>query len=354
LSAPTRAASLIGIAPGLAITLVVAVIARLLHGFLPQDAARLVGEVILAILLGLILGNTMKLPAVLNPGIRFSFQSVLRFAIVILGARFSFAQVVAIGGKALVMIVALMLLALAVAHGLGRWAGIPRKLSTLIGVGTAVCGNSAISATAPVIRARDEDVSFAIATNTLFGTLAVFIYPLLAHSLGLSDSFFGTWAGTAVNDTSQVVATGFAFSDSAGQVATTVKLTRNALMGFVIVAMGFLYSRGEEEGGIKAPFFTRLKQSVPGFVVGFLVMALLNTLGVLSWPSEAVGRDLANDFKLVAKFFILTALAGVGLGTKLATMRKIGPMPFFIGLATALTTAVASYGLIVLLGPAGE
>jgi uncharacterized integral membrane protein (TIGR00698 family) len=278
-------------------------------------------------------------------------------AIVLLGAQFSFGQVVAIGGKAVLMILVLMSLALLVAHTLGRLAGVPGRLATLIGVGTAVCGNTAITATAPVIHARDEEVSFAVATNTLFGTLAVFLYPLLGHWLAMSNAAFGTWAGTAVNDTSQVVATGFAFSDAAGKVATAVKLTRNALMGAVIVGIGLAYSRStrNEDGpaAARGSLALRLKQSLPLFVVGFLVAALLNTLGAVAWLGRALHRDLAHDLQTVSRFLILVALAGVGLSTRLSAMRKIGATPFLVGFATAATTAIASYFLIVWLGPAG-
>ncbi|HMI31367.1 MAG TPA: putative sulfate exporter family transporter, partial [Candidatus Limnocylindrales bacterium] len=145
------------ILPGLALTVVCAIAARLLHGFLPPGAGAVVGEVVVAVLLGLVIGNAISLPPLLAPGIRFSFHSLLRAAIVILGAQFSFMQVVAIGGKAVLMIVVLMTLALLVAHVLGRLAGVPGRLSTLIGVGTAVCGNTAITATAPVIHAEDEE-----------------------------------------------------------------------------------------------------------------------------------------------------------------------------------------------------
>src|SRR6267378_2790530 len=234
--------------PGLVVTIVCAITARWIHGLLPAKAGAVVGEVVVAVLLGLVIGNLARLPEILAPGIRFSFHSLLRVAIVILGAQFSFIQVVSIGGKAVIMIVILMTLALTVAHALSRLAGVPGRLATLIGVGTAVCGNTAITATSPVIHAEDEEVSFAIATNTLFGTAAVFLYPMLGHWIGLSSAAFGTWAGTAVNDTSQVVATGFAYSDMAGRVATAVKLTRNALMGAVIVVIGLIYARGGSAG----------------------------------------------------------------------------------------------------------
>jgi len=341
------------IVPGLILALVVAAIARLAHGFLPKEIGDPIGEVIVAVLFGLLVGNLVPLPKRLAPGIKFSFQTLLRLAIILLGARFSFQQVAAIGGKALIMIVILMSLALAVAHGLGRLFGISGRLASLIGVGTAVCGNSAITATAPVIHASDEEVSFAVATNTLFGTLAVFVYPILGHFLGFPDAVFGTWAGTAVNDTSQVVATGFAYSEAAGKVATAVKLTRNALMGGVIVLMGLLHTRGSAGGGPKAGFGRRLKQSVPLFVLVFLGMAILNSFGVFESLSAATGRDLQNDMKTASGFLILVALTGVGLGTRLASLRKIGLAPFYIGFATAAATSLTSLLLIRLLGPAG-
>lgn len=338
---------------GLAFVVAIAILSRFIHGLLPESAGGVIGEVIVAVLLGLLIGNLVPLPDSLSPGIRASFQTVLPVAIVLLGARFSFQQVLTIGAKALVMIVVLMTLALAVAHGLGRLAGIPGKLATLIGVGTAVCGNSAISATAPVIHARDEDVSFAIATNTLLGTVAVFLYPVLGHLLGLSDARFGTWAGTAVNDTSQVVASGFAFSEAAGEVATAVKLTRNALMGAVIVLMALLHARADREAEVHVPLMTRIRESVPGFVLGFLLMAVLNSAGALAWAAAGSGLDLSGGLKWSAQFLILVALTGVGLGTRITSLREIGLEPFYVGLATAVTTSLASFALIRLLGPAG-
>jgi uncharacterized integral membrane protein (TIGR00698 family) len=341
--------------PGLVLATSVGLIARLLHGLLPHRVGTAVGEVIVAVILGLAIGNAIPLPGATAPGIRFSFHTVLRTAIVLLGATFSFAQVVAIGGKALLMIVALMLLALAVAHALGRAAGTPGRLATLIGVGTAVCGNSAIVATAPVIGARDEEVSFAIATNTLFGTMAVFLYPFVGHALGMSDAAFGTWAGTAVNDTSQVVAAGFAYGEEAGKVATAVKLTRNALMGGVIVAMGLAYggaAAAAGPAGAPSGWAKRLKQSLPLFVVGFLLLALFNTLGGVRALSSATGADVPKALQATVRLLILIALAGVGLSTRFEAMRKTGLRPFYVGLATAAATATASLLIIRWFGPA--
>lgn len=341
------------LAPGLILAAAVAAAARLLHQAVPPSAGKILGEVIFAVALGIAVGNLVRLPESVAPGVRFAFQSLLRVAIVLLGAGFSFLDAMKIGGKALGMVVVLMLLALAAAHALGRAAGVPPKLSTLIGVGTAVCGNSAISATAPVIGASDEEVAFAIATNTLFGTAAVLAYPLLGHLLAMGDAAFGTWAGTAVNDTSQVVATGFAFSAAAGGVATVVKLTRNALMGAVIVGVGLLHSGHAAGEGSRVPFVARLKQSVPPFVVGFLALAAGRTLGAFDALSTAAGTDVPARLNDAAKLLILVALAGVGLGTRLHAMRRIGWKPFAVGLVTALVTAGTSFALILWLGPAG-
>jgi len=350
--------------PGLALCVLVALLARMIHGALAPGVAAAVGEVILAVLLGLLIGNSIPLPPLLAPGIRFSFHALLRVAIILLGATFSVQQVAAIGGKAVVMIVLLMTVALLAAHALGRLARVPPRLATLIGVGTAVCGNSAIVATAPVIGAHDDEVSFAVATNTLFGTLAVFLYPILGHAMHLRDPAFGTWAGSAVNDTSQVVATGFAYSEGAGRIATAVKLTRNALMGAVIVLMGVLYrrSRAAEEAAKpstsraaapRATLWTRVQQSVPLFVVGFLVMAAFQSAGVIRAVSDQVGRDLTKDANFWARVLILIALAGVGLSTRIAAMRRAGLRPFYVGLAVAAATSAMSLLWIHTVGPAG-
>src|SRR5688572_28777180 len=359
---PAKRSTVADILPGLALSVLVALLARAVHNAFPPGVAAAVGEVILAVLLGLLIGNTVGLPTYFAPGIRFSFQTVLRLAIVLLGAAFSVQQVAAIGGKAVLMIVVLMAVALLAAHALGRLAGVPPRLATLIGVGTAVCGNSAIVATAPVIGAHDDEVSFAVATNTLFGTLAVFLYPILGHAMHLNDPAFGSWAGSAVNDTSQVVAAGFAYSEGAGRIATAVKLTRNALMGVVIVLMGVLYrrARAKEQGDAPAgtsgaPRSTlrlRVQQSVPLFVLGFLAMAVLQSAGVIRELSTRVGRDLTLDAQFWARVLILVALAGVGLSTKIAAMRRAGLKPFYVGFAVAAAVSAVSLLWIHTIGPA--
>ncbi len=336
--------------PGLLLSLTVAAAAILVHaGLGPRWGAGL-SEVLLAVALGLAWGARLPRRALFAPGIRVAYHHFLRAAIVLLGLRFSLEQVLSIGGRALVLVVLLMSLALAMAHGLGRWLGVPPRLASLIGVGTSVCGNSAISATAPVIGARDEELSYAIGVNTLFGTLAVFAYPWLGEWMHLGAGPFGTWVGTAVNDTSQVLATGFAHGQRAGEVATAVKLTRNALMGLVIVGMAWAHGR---RGARMDAGRSRWRASFPGFVLGFLALATLRQFGGVDALSRALSFDLADAGGVVAKRLVIVALAGVGLGTHLPSLRAIGWRPLAVGFATAATTSVVSLLWIHWIGAVG-
>lgn len=332
----------VSLVPGLALVFAIAVIASFASGYLPPA----VNAVIVAILLGLLIKNTLNVPAPFHPGIKFSLQKLLRFAIILLGIRLSFLEVVRIGAQSLAIIVACMVAALLLAYLGGRLLRLPNRLALLIGVGTAICGNSAIVATAPVVDAKDDEVSFAVATITLFGTLAVFVYPAIGLAMGMSDAVFGTWAGTAVNDTSQVVATGFAYSAAAGNIATVVKLTRNTLMAPVIVLIGIMWAQAAARSINTSKLASKqlqLTKVFPYFVLGFVGMAVLNTFGVFPKPVVTQVNNLSS-------FLILMALAGVGLGTNLGQMRKTGLRPFYLGLLAAAVVASFSLGLITLLG----
>ena len=325
------------LAPGLLAAVAVAIVARVSAMFLPTA----VSEVLVAVLIGAVVANSGWLPATTAPGIAFAVQRVLRFGIILLGARLSLFDVAQIGAGALLLVALTMTIAFSAALLAGRVAGIPPRLALLIGVGTAVCGNSAIVATAPVIDAEEREVSFAVATITLFGTLAVFLYPFIGHALGLSSQVFGTWAGVAVNDTSQVVAASAAFSPEARDIATVVKLVRNTLMAPLIVLIAWWWARRQsvEEKDVRAGAL----RAFPLFVLGFLAMALARTTGVID-------RTSAAPIDEVARACILVALAGVGLSTRLAQLRTIGPRPFFVGFGTAAVLAGLSLGALAGLG----
>ena len=345
---------------GLFLVLGIALLSRFLHGLIQQPLfSKSISEILVAVLLGLYIGNAFPLGRGFRAGARFALQRLLRFGIILLGLRLSLQDVAATGLTALILVVICISAALTLAHFAGRIFRIPPRLAILIGVGTAICGNTAIIATAPVLEVDEEEMGFAIATITLFGLLAVLLYPLLGHFIGLSDYAFGLWAGTAVNDTSQVIAVGAIYSDAALDVATIVKLTRNTLMAPIIILYGLINSHGlRKEMSAEASQASRFswKKVVSGFVIGFLVMVVIRTQGV---ASGILPQSVSNPGDLqaaaaflksmdhISKFLILMALAGVGLNTNLASLRRIGLKPLLVGTCVALLLATLSLGLIL-------
>lgn len=343
--------------PGLMLVLVIAMVARFLQSLIPGPTLnKAISEVLIAVLIGLLVRNVFGLIANTQAGITFSLHRLLRIGIILLGLRLSLQDVIATGLSSLILIIACITLALTLAFIAGRVFKIPVRLATLIGVGTAICGNSAIVATAPTIEAKEDEVGFAVATITLFGLLAVIFYPMIGQALRLNDQGFGLWAGTAVNDTSQVVATATAYSQASLNVATIVKLTRNTLIVPIIVVIGLIYQRmGEQTKTTKLT----LGKLVPWFVLGFLAMSIVRTLGVAAGvlpqnvddPGNlASAAILLKDFDEAAKFFILMALSAIGLGTNVASLGTIGIKPFVVGLCVATVLATFSLTVIMLTG----
>lgn len=345
---------------GLLLVLGIALLSRFLHGLIQHPLfSKSISEILVAVLLGLYIGNAFPLGDEFRVGAKFALQRLLRLGIILLGLRLSLQDVAATGLTALMLVVICISAALTLAYFAGRLFHIPPRLAALIGVGTAICGNTAIVATAPVLDVDEEEMGFAVATITLFGLLAVLLYPLVGHFFGLSDHAFGLWAGTAVNDTSQVVAVGAIYSETALDVATIVKLTRNTLMAPIIILFGLFYSRGlHKEMSAEAANASCFdwNKIVPGFVLGFLAMAVLRTLGVatgilpqsVSSPgSLQSAAAFLKGMDETSKFLILMALAGVGLNTNLASLRRIGLKPLLVGTCVALLLAVLSLGLIL-------
>jgi uncharacterized integral membrane protein (TIGR00698 family) len=331
--------------PGFALILAITLPARFVQTQITVNGKEVVSAVAIAIILGILIRNLIGIPASCKPGTSFAVKRILRVGIALMGAQLSLGQVLKTGAASVLVVATCIVLAILVVRFVSMRMGMSDRLGTLLGVGTSICGVSAIVATAPVIEAREEETSLAVATITVFGLLAVLLYPLLGRLWGLSDTFFGTWAGTAVNDTSQVVATGLIFSQKAGEIATVVKLTRNLFMAPVIVALSWFYlsrrrSEGEAQGGGKG---IKLHQAVPLFVLGFVGMAVLNSLGVFS-------SAVRNGIQAVSQFLIVCALAGVGLETYVAAMKKIGLRPFYAGLCAAAFMAAVSFGLIRIFG----
>ena len=331
--------------PGLGLLCLLAAPAIWLQERITVSGKPVISAVALVILFGLALRNAVGLPAPCKAGVGFAVKRLLRVGIALMGAQLSLGAVLRGGGQALVIITVCIVLAILVVRRVGLALGLSERLGTLIGVGTSICGVSAIVATAPAIEAKEEETALAVGTITAFGLLALLVYPLVGSALGLSDRFFGTWAGTAVNDTSQVVATGLMYSQQAAEVAMVVKLTRNLFMAPVILLLSALYLRQalgpattRPRGGWKA-----IKSAAPLFVFGFIGMALLNSL-------EVFGPEARVWLRMGSMGCILLGIGGVGLETNLAAIRRIGFRPFYAGLAAALLMAVVSFGLITLSG----
>jgi uncharacterized integral membrane protein (TIGR00698 family) len=318
--------------------------------------------VMMAIILGMILSNAWSLPKALQPGLKFSVKKLLPLGIVLLGARLNFNEMLKVGADGLLLSVIETVVALLLLFLLTRVLRLPPKLGVLLGIGTAICGGTAIVAAAPVIEAEEKDVAFSVATVTLLGLIAMFALPFIGHFLALNSKQFGVWAGLAIHQTPQVVAAGFAYSNEAGQTATIVKLARVCLLAPVVFLVGLVYARHKlKSTGVKEQKNINYAHLFPMFVLGFLAMALLKTGGFLpdltlhvqkGWFLSAGERNLslAGSFEQISKILITISMAGVGLETKFAAMRQTGLKPFVASLVAVVVVAVLVLALIKALG----
>ena len=287
----------------------------------------LVGAPVLALAIGIGIAAIRRPAESVRPGIRWSGKYVLQSAIVVLGLTLSLARVASVGIVTLPVMLGTLSAALGVALLAGRALGIPGNLRTLVGVGTGICGASAIAAVSGVIEASEVDIAYAMSTIFVFNLLAVLLFPPIGHLLGLSQNGFGLWAGTAVNDTSSVVATGYAYGHIAGVHSVIVKLTRTTMIIPVVAVLGVIARRRETGRTV------RWHTVVPWFLVWFVGAALLESVGLVPAAWHA---PLAN----LALVLITVALASIGLSTHLGDMRRAGYRPLLLGTLTWATVAV--------------
>jgi uncharacterized integral membrane protein (TIGR00698 family) len=335
--------------PGLLLILAIAFGARFLSRF-----TGVVPDVVLALVAGMSARNVLRLPAGIRPGVKFTLHYFLRAAIILFGAELTFAAIVQAGAATLALVVACFVIALVLGLVLAKVFRLPGTVGILIGAGTAICGGSAILAIGPLLRAKDEEIAYAIATIFTFNIIALLIYPPLGHMLHLSETAFGSWAGTAVNDTSVVVATGYIFGAKAGAVATIVKLTRTVLLVPLAIVVGLIYdarfakdaqsgspsaATGSEPATAPGPLWRRIAKTIPWFILGFVAMAALNSL-------HAFSESVAHVLTLGAGFFIVMVLAGVGLNVDIQEIRRMGIRPLAAGVLLAAVMAVVSLALI--------
>ncbi|HZY32222.1 MAG TPA: YeiH family protein [Rhodanobacter sp.] len=327
-------------APGLLLAVAIGLLALLLGRWAP-----LIGGPVIGIVLGILVRNLLSPGERYNPGIAFAGKKVLQWSIIALGFGLSLSQVAKTGLESLSVTLVTMSVAFLAAWLLGRWLGVHDKLMVLIGVGTAICGGSAIAAATPIIRADDHDTAFAISTIFLFNVIAVLLFPLLGHLMHLSDLGFGLWAGTAINDTSSVVAAGYSYSHAAGDYATIVKLTRATLIIPVCLVLAFVVSarekRKQAQAGSAGQF--SLARIFPWFILWFLVASAVRTAGLIPSAVQPV-------LHMLAEFLIVVALTAIGLSANLRKMAASGARPILLGLGVWVAVAVSSLLVQLVIG----
>ncbi len=329
-----------GYVPGFALAVGIAFIARFLESLLPVP---LIGASVIAMFIGMIINGLRKPGDKLMAGIKFTSKKVLKFAIILLGASLNITTVLTVGRNSLLV----MVFTLATCFGLGYISGkllkLNWKMSNLISAGTGICGGSAIAAIAPVIDADDLDVAFGLSATFLFDMAMIVLFPIMGRAIGLTDVMYGLWAGTAVNDTSSVVAAGFAFSEAAGEYATMVKLTRTlaiipTVLIFALINMHIKKKASLADSSEKVN--VNIKSIFPWFILGFLALSAINSLGAI--PSE-----LSSTLKTISKFLMVAALAAIGLNTSFRDMRKAGPAPMLHGFIVSTLVVIVSIGVIM-------
>jgi uncharacterized integral membrane protein (TIGR00698 family) len=335
--------------PGLSLAVAVAVVATVVGRLFP-----IVGGPVTGIVFGVALATLTTPGARLRPGIAVASTTILQASVVVLGSELSLMQIVTVGLGSLPVMLGTLTAALLAAYWIGRWLGVTGNLRTLIGVGTGICGASAIAAVTPVIGAVGVDVAYAVSTIFLFNVSAVLVFPIIGHVLGMSQHAFGLFAGTAVNDMSSVVATATTYGHQAANYAIIVKLTRTLLIIPISLGLAALTARRERRaastilarrvggGGVQAVAASRppvrVGRLVPRFLIGFLIVAAANTLGLI--PSA-----LHPALSQMSVFLITVALSAVGLSTDLAGLRRAGHRPLILGASLWVVVSLTSLGL---------
>jgi len=320
--------------PGLGLCAVIAVVA-----IFAGKAVPLVGAPLFAIAIGVVIANTLR------DTIRLSTLKIgdisklcLKTGIVILGASLDLSDIAHTGGNSLIFLAITVAAGLVTALVLGKSLGIDWRIRCLIGMGTTICGASAIAALAPVIRAKAEEIAYAVTVVFFFNMIAVFLFPTLGHLFGLTDNGFGIWTGTAVNDTSAVVAAGFAFSDDAGAVATIVKLTRTTLIIPLVIGFGLALPWLDPAAPKQdVSLAKRVYDSFPVFILLFLIASLIRTVGLTG--------DHAADIQLLGRWVLVIALAAVGLLGHWRAFAGAGARPLLLGGLTWFAVAATSLAM---------
>lgn len=330
--------------PGVLLALLIAAAAKFLESLLP---VHIIGASVIALFLGMLI-NHFKAPSpILAPGLKLTSKKLLKLAIILLGASLSMGTIINVGKLSLTVMIFTLLTCFGGGYFIGKALHLNWKLSNLISAGTGICGGSAIAAIAPVIDAEDTDIAYAMSATFLFDMVMILLFPILGQLLGLSDMAYGLWAGTAVNDTSSVVAAGYAYSEAAGDFATMVKLTRTLSIIPTVLIFAFINMKLKHKAALSSGEEIQKKVNLlslfPWFIAGFIGLALLNSFNFIP-----VG--LSNAAKETSKFLMIAALGAIGMGTSFKDMKKAGFAPMLHGFIISLLVVLVAIGVEYFMG----
>lgn len=326
--------------PGLALAVIVAAIAWTIAE-VEKDLIdnAVVDALVLAIVAGVLLRNLLSLPSVIDAGAKYASKQVLEVSVLLLGASVDVGQIVDAGLELFLLIAFSVIGGLAFTWFVGHYLlGLGSRLSVLVGVGNSICGNSAVAAVAPAIRATPDEVAAAIGISAIMGVGQILLLPLLVPGLDLTHYQYGVVAGIAVYAVPQVVAASFAVSSLSGQVATLVKLVRVLFLGPMIIVLGLLHRGSAEDSAPSQSMWQRMKLYVPWFVAGFLLLAALRSAGVIP---EGTG----DDAKTLSKLLFVVAMVGLGIGVDLKKVGAVGPR--------VAATILAAMGFMIIVSLVG-
>jgi uncharacterized integral membrane protein (TIGR00698 family) len=314
---------------GILFALIIAIPAWLIGNTFP-----IIGSPVLGILFGMILAF-WKRPSYLDSGITFTAKKLLQYSIILMGFGMNLFNVFKVGKQTIILMIFTLSAAFITAYAAGKLLKINRKTAILIGVGSSICGGSAIAAAAPVIDANEQEVAHSISTIFLFNAMAAFLFPFLGHLLNMSNQCFGLWAGTAVNDTSSVVAAGYSYSNTAGNLAVIVKLTRTLAIVPITLVLAIYTSKREAKDKKSAYNISKI---FPWFVLGFVAASIINTF--IPLPA-----GFTKSLSQLGKFAIVMAMVSVGLNTNIVQLIKNGVKPILLGFTCWVVLALTSLGV---------
>lgn len=307
--------------------------------------------IMVAILLGMILRNVISLPFFFESGIKMCITKLLRIGIILMGIRLSIFMIAQIGTLSIFIVIFSICSGLVIAFLIGRALALPPRLRTLIAVGTTICGASAIVATGSLIKAKEEEVTYAVGTITVFGIIAMFLYPYLTHLLLLLPYIHsGILMGVGIHETAQVVGAGLIYDQlwmregfSGADVALLTKLVRNIFMVMVIPLAAYVYNKWEKKKGIK------ILNLFPFFILGFIAFSLIRSIGDYLFFNEEGWREICGFVERLGEYLLALAMAGVGLSTNFRKLLHLGIRPLLCGFFSAFSLGLISFTFIILL-----